>query len=169
MYFLELARTRYSVRGYSDRPIEKEKLDYILECGRLAPSATNAQPWKLYVVTRPELRAKIFECYPREWMKNAPVYIVVSVNESLAWVRGYDGRNHAEVDGSIITEHLCLAAADCGLGSCWICAFDPYKCSEILQLPDVVRPIAIIPIGYPLSDTVPEKKRKPLNEIVEFL
>ena len=169
MKFLELAKDRYSVRAYSARPVEKEKLDYVLECARLAPSATNAQPWKLYVVTDPKIREGIQDCYPREWMKQAPMFIVVCVNDNGAWVRSYDGKNHADVDGSIIAEHICLAAADCGLGTCWVCYFDPEKCSKVLNLPEDLRPTAIIPIGYPASDSIPEKKRKPMNEIVKFL
>ena len=169
MDFLELAKKRYSVRSYSDRPVEKEKLDYVLECARLAPSATNAQPWKLYAIEDPKVKEEIQECYPREWMKQAPIIIVVCVNEKGAWKRSYDGKNHADVDGSIITEHICLAAANCGLGSCWVCAFDPEKCSKILDLPEDLRPMAIIPIGYPATDSIPEKKRKPMEEIVKFI
>ena len=169
MDFLELTKKRYSVRGYSDKPIEKEKLEYILECARLAPSATNAQPWELYVVTDPQAKEGILECYPREWMKEAPLYIVVCVNEGKAWVRNHDHKNHSDVDGSIIAEHICLAAADCGLGSCWVCAFDPEKCSKFLSLSDQQKPLVIIPIGYPVSDSIPEKKRKPMDEIVKFI
>lgn len=169
MNFLELVKNRYSVRGYSDRPVEKEKIDYVLECARLAPSATNAQPWKLYVVSDPEIKAGIQECYSREWLKQAPVYIIVCVDETRAWARSYDGKNHADVDGSIIAEHICLAAADCTLGTCWICAFDPLKCSKVLNLPEYLRPLAIIPIGYPASESIPEKKRKPIDEIMKFL
>lgn len=169
MKFLELAKIRYSVRAYSDRPVEKEKLDYVLECARLAPSATNAQPWKLYVVTDPKVKEGILDSYPREWMKTSPIYIVVCVNDDEAWVRRFDRKNHADVDGSIIAEHICLAAADCGLGSCWICAFDPEKCSKVLNLPDQLRPMAIIPIGYPATDSIPEKKRKSRDEIVRVI
>ena len=169
MKFLELAKDRYSVRAYSDRPVEKEKLDYVLECARLAPSATNAQPWKLYVVTDPNIKEGIYESYPREWMRHAPIYIVVCVYEGNAWVRSYDAKNHADVDGSIIAEQICLAAADCGLGTCWVCYFDPEKCTRVLNLPDNLRPLAIIPIGYPTSDSIPEKKRKSMEEIVTYL
>ena len=169
MEFLELAKKRYSVRGYSEREVEKEKLDYILECARLAPSATNAQPWKIYVVTDPRIKENLWVSYPRKWIKPAPILIVVCVSENSAWKRNYDGKNHADVDGSIITEHICLAAADCGLGSCWICAFDPIKCSEAINLPADLRPLAILPIGYPLNDIVPEKKRKSIDEIIKYL
>ena len=169
MDFLELSRDRYSVRGYSGRPLEQEKLDYVLECARLAPSATNAQPWMLYVVKDEKVRECICKSYPREWMAQAPILIVVCVKDNGAWVRSFDGVNHADIDGAIITEHLCLAAADCGLGTCWVCNFNPEICSEALELSEELRPIAIIPLGYPATDNIPEKKRKPMDEIVQFI
>ena len=86
-----------------------------------------------------------------------------------AWHRSFDGKDHTDVDVSIAVEHLCLGAASLGLGTCWVCNFDPAIVREGLNLPDNVEPIAIIPMGYPDSDgTVPEKKRKPLDEIVKW-
>lgn len=102
-------------------------------------------------------------------MKQAPMFIVVCVNEEGAWKRSYDGNNHADVDGSIIVEHICLSAADCGLGTCWVCAFDLDEASKILDLPEDLRPMTIILIDYPASDSIPEKKRKPMDEIVKSL
>lgn len=169
MNFLELAKNRYSVRGYLDKPVEKEKLDYVLESARLAPSATNAQPWKLYVVTDENKKEEILKSYPREWIKNVPLIIVVCVNTGESWVRNIDGKNHSDIDGAIITEHICLAAADCGLGTCWICNFNPVILSEVLKLPDELKPIAITPLGYPSTDNIPEKKRKPMDEIITFI
>lgn len=169
MNFLELTDKRYSVRDYSDREIEKEKLDYILECARMAPSATNAQPWVLYVITDNQVKEKILNSYPREWIKKAPVYIVVCINEEKAWVRNFDQKNHGDIDGSIITEHICLAAAEQGLGTCWVCNFDPELCSLELKLPPNLKPIALIPLGYPVSDKTPVKKRKDISEIVKFI
>ena len=169
MDFLTLTKSRYSVRSYTARPVEKEKLEYILECARMAPSATNAQPWKLFVVTDEEVKAKIYKSYTREWIANVPVYIVVCVDSKGAWVRNnFDKKNHADIDGAIITEHICLAATECGLGTCWVCNFDPELCAEALQLPTGLIPLALIPLGYPATDEIPEKKRKELSEIVIF-
>ena len=77
MDFLELCKRRYSVRDYSPRPVEREKLDYIMECVRLAPSAVNFQPWRFLLVSDEAGRAKVISCYPREWVKTAPMFVVV--------------------------------------------------------------------------------------------
>ena len=169
MDFLELVKERYSVRGYSDKPVEKEKMDYILESARLAPSATNAQPWKLYVATDQKVKEGIYNSYPRNWLLQAPILIVVCVDKKTGWVRKMDEKNHSEIDGAIITEHICLAAASCGLGTCWVCNFNPDLCSKVLDLPKELSPIAIIPLGYPATESIPEKKRKPIEEIVKYI
>lgn len=169
MNFLELSRFRHSVRGYLPRPIEEEKLAYVLECARLSQSAANLQPWLLYVVKEGEIKDRISQSYPVGWMAQAPVFIVVCVESGKAWVRPYDKKVHADIDGSIISENICLAAADCGLGSCWIGHFDPALVSGILELPEGIEPMAILTLGYPASEDVPAKKRKHLHEIVKFL
>ena len=169
MNFLELSRKRYSVRGYLSKPVEDEKLAHILECARLSQSAANFQPWMLYVIKEESVKAKINQSYPAKWMVQAPVYIVICADKSIAWVREYDKKVHTDIDGSIITENLCLAAADCGLGSCWIGHFDPKVISEILDLPENLDPMAILTIGYPSSAEIPTKKRKSLEEIVKII
>lgn len=169
MDFLELSRKRYSVRNYHPKPVEEEKLSYILECARLSQSAANFQPWMLYVIKDETIKAKINQTYPAKWMAEAPVYIVICANKEKAWVREYDKKVHSDIDGSIITENICLAAADYGLGSCWIGHFDPKLISSILNLPENLDPMAILTIGYPANDEVPIKKRKDLDEIVRFL
>lgn len=103
MKFIELTKERHSVRSYTARPVEQEKLDYILECARLAPSAVNKQPWKFMVVQSPEGKSKICQCYAREWMAEAPLYIIVCAVADEAWTRRYDGKNHADIDAAIAT------------------------------------------------------------------
>lgn len=169
MKFIELTRERHSVRSYTDRPVEKEKLDYILECARLAPSAVNKQPWKFIVVQSAEGKANICRCYAREWMAEAPLYIIVCAVDSEAWTRRYDGKNHADIDAAIATEHICLAAADQGLGSCWVCNFDTELIGRLFPFGADTHPVAIIPIGYANETCKPEKKRKPTDEIVTYL
>ena len=169
MDFLELSKKRFSVRDYLDREIEPMKLEYVLECGRLAPSAANRQPWKLYVVEKEENKVALRECYARDWFAGAPLYIVVCIDKEQGWSRSFDQKNHADIDSAIITEHLCLAAADCGLGTCWVCHFDPAKVSKALNLPAGTEPVVLLSVGYPASATVPEKTRKPMSEIVEYI
>lgn len=167
MNFQDLVKARYSVRSYRTQDVEREKLEYVLECARLAPSAVNFQPWRFYVVAGDASKAALRRCYAREWFSQAPLYIVVCADVSVSWKRGSDGHDHADVDAAIAAEHICLAATEQGLGSCWVCNFDVAFCREALQLPGTLRPVALIPIGYPAGEPT-EKKRKPLSEIVEW-
>lgn len=163
--FLELVKKRRSVRGYEPRAVEREKLEYILECARLAPSAVNFQPWRFYVVAGESRKRALCECYPREWFATAPLFIAVCVDTGESWKRSSDGHDHADIDAAIAAEHICLAAADRGLGSCWVCNFDVDKCRSALELEPAVRPVALIPIGYASENSVSERPRKPLLEI----
>ena len=167
MDFLELVSLRRSVRSYLARPVEREKLDYILECARLAPSACNRQPWRFVVVGSEEAKAALCKCYPREWFAEAPLYIAVCADENESWKRRCDGRDHADVDAAIATEHICLAAAEQGLGTCWVCNFDVGLCSSALKLDAHIRPVAITPLGYSAEETVPARIRKTSDEVIE--
>ena len=164
MNFLELVKSRYSCRQYVDRVVEKEKLEYVMECVRLAPSAVNRQPWRFRVVEDVEVLRKLWRCYNREWFKSARVCIVASVVHDEEWVRS-DGKRHGDIDVAIAVEHLCLAAAEQGLGTCWVCNFDAPLCKEILTMPENEEALVIIPVGYPDCEPT-EKKRKDMTEIV---
>lgn len=167
--FYHLAAERYSCRKYTNAPVSRELIMAVLDTVRLAPSACNKQPWKFLVLDTPELRDIVIRSYSRDWIKEAPVCIVALGLHDEAWHRSFDGKDHTDVDVSIAVEHLCLGAASLGLGTCWVCNFDPAIVREGLNLPDNVEPIAIIPMGYPNSDgTIPEKKRKPFDEIVKW-
>ena len=102
MTFLNLCKQRFSARKYTDKPVSKEDLDYILECVRLAPSAVNFQPWKFVVVNSKTAMEKLQQCYERDWFSTAPLAIIAYKNNSEAWVRKYDGKQHGDVDVSII-------------------------------------------------------------------
>lgn len=169
MNFLELVHTRYACRSYLTRQVEDEKLDYILECARQAPSAVNFQPWHFVVVRSGQKRQMLQQCYDRDWFRSAPVYIVVCADESVAWTRKSDNMNHACIDAAIAAEHICLAAADVGLGSCWVCNFDAELFRRLFSLPEGMHPVVFIPLGH--IDRVPERKmpRKPINEIVSVV
>jgi nitroreductase len=170
MSFLDLIRKRYSVRAFDPRPIEREKLLAVLDAARLAPSACNFQPWRFLVLRDPTNRAALAECYPRDWFRAAPAVIVCCLETARAWRRA-DGKVHGDIDVAIAVDHLTLAAAEAGLGTCWVCAFDAVKASKILSLPDGIEPIALIPIGYPASTGTPADRhiqRKPLEEVVHW-
>lgn len=151
------------------RPIEREKLENILDAALLAPSACNRQPWTFLVVEDDTPRKAIYEAYPREWILTAPAYIIALGHHESAWHRPSDGKDHTDIDVAIAVEHICLAASAHGLGTCWVCNFDSEFIRHAFNIPDGVEPIAIIPIGYPAEGVeAPEKIRKPLNEVVKW-
>jgi nitroreductase len=168
--FLELAKNRYSCRKYDSRPVEAEKLELILEAGRLAPSAANYQPWYFFILTEADSLAKIHQVYHREWFRSAPTVIVICGDHHAAWKRS-DGKDHCDIDVAITTDHMTLQATELGLATCWICNFDAMKTSELLKLPDHMEPVVLMPVGYPLDRVDPDrhiKKRKPLSEIISY-
>ncbi len=168
MTFLEIVSARRSVRKYTTQEIEPAKLDYVLETARLAPSACNMQPWRFILIREQENKEKIQQCYNRDWFKSAPVYILACADHQQSWKRKSDGKDHADVDLSIAIEHICLAAAEQGLGTCWVCNFDAELCKKHFNLPEYIEPIAIIPIGYPDAYEISEKTpRKNIFDIVK--
>lgn len=161
--------SRHSCRAYSPRPVEREKLMEVLDAARTAPSAVNFQPWTFVVVESEAARQAVQACYNREWFTSAPLYVVVTVNASVAWTRKSDGKNHADIDGAIAAEHLCLAAVEQGLATCWVCNFDALRLHEALGLAADEHAVAILPIGNPAG--APEKRtdRKAMDEVVRFI
>ena len=166
MTFQELCTQRYSCRNYKSDPIPEEKLQYIRECVRLAPSAVNLQPWRFILITDKERLEKIYQCYKREWIQTAPAIVVCLKREDEAWTRRCDGHNHADIDIAIATEHLCLAASEQGLGICWVCNFDVDALMSTGIVPEGYQPAVLVPLGYP-SDECKPKTRKPLDEVWE--
>ena len=165
MSFHELAARRISVRGYRPDPVPPDVLARILETARMAPSAANRQPWHIVVLRAEADRRAVHAAYPRDWLLQAPVILAVCVDPAAAWVRSEDGWNAAEGDGAILMTHLTLAAAEAGLGTCWIAAFSPTRLRAALRLPDGILPLAITPLGVPADPGRP-KQRKPLQEIL---
>lgn len=166
MRFLDLARRRCSIRGYKSDPVPADLLEQVLQTGNLAPSAKNLQPFHFIVVTRQDQRDELAKAYPAPFFRQAPVVIVICVEPAKGWVRErYDGKNYCEIDAAIAIDHMTLAAADLGLGTCWIGAFDPGQVREAMKLPDGIEPIAMLPLGYPDDEGRP-KRRKQLSELV---
>ena len=165
MNFQELIRKRYSVRAYKQDPVEEEKLARVLDAARLAPTAANRQPFRVVVVRTKGRENDLRRVYGRDWFTQAPLVLAVCALPAESWVRKADGWNAAEVDATIAMDHLILAAAEEGLGTCWIAAFDPSAAREILGLPADVVPIAFTPVGYP-ADSPAAKKRRPLADLV---
>ncbi|MBN1252520.1 MAG: nitroreductase family protein [Bacteroidales bacterium] len=169
MDFLDLAKSRYSSRDYRAQMVEDEKLTYILEAGRIAPSANNTQPWIFIIVKEKKGLEKIRLCYHREWFKSAPCYIIACGRHDESWKRSSDGKDHCDIDVAIATDHMTLAASQQGLATCWICNFNRELLSKHLNLPEIIEPIVILSIGYPNDKADMERHRftrKKLDYIV---
>ena len=168
MQLLELMRSRHSIRGYSSRKVEKEKLDYVIEAFRVAPSAKNIQPWHLIVVNnRDTINRLVPVCNNQTFIGEAPIVIVVIGDEKNAFGRMGGYASSLFVDIGIALEHLILAAWEKGLGTCWVGAFTEEEIKKILNVPEDLRVVAITPLGYP--DTKPKNKgRKSVREIVHY-
>jgi len=166
MDFLELAKKRYSARAYKPDSVEDDKLQKVLEAARLAPTASNRQPFQLIVIHTTGREEELSRIYPNPWFVQAPIVICACGLPTESW-RRRDGKNYCDVDVTIATDHLTLAASDLGLGTCWIGAFDPVAAREIMGLPEEVEPIAFTPLGYP-DDQPKEKMRKSIDELVRY-
>lgn len=167
MEFSKLIASRFSVRSYTKKPVERSLIFEILEAARLAPSACNYQPWHFLVLTEPDNLSDFQEVYPRNWFREAPVCIVICSDHSQSWKRKSDGKDFADVDVAIVTDHLILKATELGLGTCWVCNFDATLVRKKLRLPDHLEPMVLVTIGYTNSE-VPVKIRKSLSEIVHW-
>ena len=170
MNFIDIVKQRVSVRSYdSQRPLAQTTLNNILEAGRLAPSATNAQPWEFWLISSPEMLRKLHNCYKKDWFARAPHVLVVVGNKDVAWSRAVDNYNSIETDCAIAMDHIILAATAEGVGTCWIANFDPVCVKEALDLESNQVVFAMTPLGYPEKDFSPqEKRRKAFSEVVKF-
>ena len=166
MKFIDLILSRTSVRGYTDTEVEDEKIQYILKAAHLAPSACNNQPWVFIVIQNKHSRFSLEKTYNRQWFLTAPVIIAVCCDRSLSWKR-VDGKDYGDIDVAIALDHLTLAAAEQGLGTCWIGAFNMNEARKALLLPKHIEPIAFTPLGYPSPDK-PRKNRKDFDELVHW-
>lgn len=146
MEFLQLAKRRCSVRAYEARAVEPEVARAIVEAGRVAPTAANRQPVRVVQVDTPEGLEKLArgaEVY------GAPLAFVVCVDHAKAWKRSYDGKSTADIDASIVADHMMMEATDLGLGSVWICWFDPEVIAREFSLPEGIEPVNILAVGHP--------------------
>jgi nitroreductase len=166
MEFMEVVSKRYSCRAYRPDPVADDKLKQVLEAARLAPTAANRQPFQLVVVHSQGREADLGRIYSHSWFAKAPLVIGICSLTGGGWTRR-DGKNYNDVDAAIAMDHLILAAADLGLGTCWIGAFDVAAAREVLGLPEDVVPVVFTPLGYP-ADSPGPKHRKPLTELVRY-
>ena len=153
MNFLDIAKTRYSVRSYKDKRVEKEKLEQILEAAHVAPTAANLQPVRLLVVQEKEGLDKISEAAN---IYSAPLAIIVCSDHSIAWKRPFDNKQTTEL----------------GLGTVWVCYFKPDIIKKEFELPDTLEPVNILLIGYSDEEPMPlnrhSKTRITLSQLVSY-
>lgn len=153
MDFLDLARQRYSVRSFEQRPVEQAAIDQILQAADAAPTAHNNQPQAILAVhSQNGLQAlkKCTECH-----YDAPLAFIVCYDRNTCWKRSYDGRDSGEVDSSIVATHMMLEAAQLGIGSTWIMHFIPEAVRVEFELPDGIEPVSILVMGYPDAQPSP--------------
>ena len=168
--FLELAEERYSVRSYSQKEIEKEKLDKILKAGQVAPTAANFQPQRIFVIESEESLEKVRGVTP--FCFDAPVVLMVCSDSNISW-KAVDGHDSGPIDAAIAVTQMMLEAYDEGIGSCWVRGYDKNVLSQVFDLPSNLEPVALLPIGYPSEDSVPypgaHDSRIPIEEMVSYL
>lgn len=169
MDFLELEKQRYTVRKYKNKPVEEDKLNLILEAGRLAPTAVNYQPQRIIVLDTPESleKARRFstfdydekyakitkECINEKGKTNtyfydSPVALLVCYDKTVCWKHPISDKSSGETDATIVTVHMMLEATSLGLGTAWISYFDSEKAKKLLNLPDKLVPVVMLLLGY---------------------
>jgi nitroreductase len=167
MDVMNAIKTRKSVRAYLAKPVEDEKLSAVLEAARLAPSASNRQEWRFVIVREVETRKKLASAAGGQaFVGEAPVLIVACAEADGHVMRC--GQLCYPIDVAIALDHMSLAAVELGLGSCWVGHFDEKKVKEILHIPDEIRVVELMPLGYPSDPAAITKKRLPLDRIVKY-
>ncbi|MGN0594176.1 MAG: nitroreductase family protein [Hominimerdicola sp.] len=166
MEFLSLANQRRSIRAYKPLKVEQEKINLILESGRIAPTAANLQPVKVLAVQSEENLAKLGKSAN---IYGAPLALIVLADHSSAWTRPFDKKQTTDIDASIVTDHMMLQAESLGLGSVWVCFFKPDVLKKEFDIPENFEPINILAIGYSAENNdVTEKQRKSIESFVAF-
>lgn len=167
MNFIELVKERYSCRSFLEKPVEKEKIDLILEAGRLAPTAGNFQPQRILVITDTEKINQLKEC--TAFTFNAPIIFAICYDKEASWKRKFDGKDEGVIDVGIVATHMMLQITELGLASTLVGYFDPIKATKILSIPENYEIENLLPFGYPALDGKPSTKhfeRKDIKEIV---
>jgi nitroreductase len=175
MEFIDVIHARTSVRSFSEKEVEEEKITYVLEAARLAPSLRNKQCWRFIVIKNKETITAIAKTsFINPWLKTAPVLLAACADPTESATN--NDIDYYTVDVSIAMEHIILAATDRGLGTCWIAGFNEEKVKKLLEIPKRIRVVALTPLGYPagskgivqnvIRSLTKGNKRKSLDEIV---
>ena len=176
--FFRLIKIRKSVRKFDPRPVEKEKIEKILECDRLAPSWANGQCWEFIVVSEERKKKQLAKAAGllNRWICKAPIILVACADPSRSGV--WNKMEYFLVDVGIALEHAVLAATALGLGACWVGYFKESEVKKALRIPEKIRVVALCPVGYPAQKLslqeklirfiARSKKRKPLNQMIHY-
>lgn len=165
MDVMEAIKLRKSVRKFTEKAVDDEKLTAVLEAARLAPSASNRQEWRFILVKDRAMREKLAEAASSQsFVGEAPV-VIVACAETNNHVMAC-GQLCYPIDVAIALDHITLAAVELGLGTCWIGSFDEEKVKQLLGIPEAIRVVELMPLGYPEDPSLKQKKRHSLNEIV---
>ena len=171
MDVFEAIKGRRSVRAFKRRGISAEIVEKLVEAALWAPSAGNIQPWEFVIVRKPKIKKRLAEAaFGQAFIEEAPVVIVVCANETRS-LQGYGVRGkklYCLQDTAAAIQNLHLAAYSLGLGTCWIGAFREDAAKEILSTPEGIRPVAIIPVGYPDEAPPLRRRRRPTSQIVHY-
>ena len=164
---IQAIKSRKSVRNFLDKKVEKEIVTSILEMARIAPSFFNCQDWRFVVVQDKQTKRKLVnDAKSPSFVAKSPI-VIVGCGKPIEPVTSSDNSSYI-IDTTIALDHVTLAAVQFGLGSCWINIFDEKKVKEILDIPEEIRVIALISLGYPKDVSVSEKKRKHLTQLIKF-
>ena len=169
MEFEKLISERYSVRHFKPEHLGQEVIDKILLAGHKAPTGCNYQPQRILVLNTEESLQKLYKCTKCHF--EAPTAMLVCYNEDETWKRPYDGALSAPVDAAIVTTHMMLAAHNAGAGCCWVMHFDPIAIREAFYIPENIKPVALLVMGYPAEDSKPlsmHSEYRPLDDIVLY-
>ncbi len=167
MQFYEVLRRRRSIRSYRPDAVPEASLARIWEAVQLAPTACNRQPFQFLLLLSEEKKEAVYRCYGSAWLRQAPAIVVALGDREEAWKR-LSGASVHPIDTAIAMEHLVLAAAAEGLGTCWICAFDQDKLHRELDLNPKWEAIALTPLGFP-AETPSPRGSKSVGELVRVL
>lgn len=168
MNLIELFKNRYSVRKFTSQKVEKEKIDAILEAGKLAPTAVNYQPQRIFVIESEESLEKLKSVTPYHF--NSPLAFLICYDNTVSWKNPFDNKDEGIIDASIVTTHMMLEITNLGLGSTWVGYFDPKNVKTVYNLPDNIVPVAILPVGYPDKDPSNlHNERLDLSKTVKYL
>ncbi len=169
MEFRKLVSDRYSVRQFTKEHLRQEDIDKILDAAHKAPTGCNYQPHRILVLNSDRSMEKLRKCTKCHF--DAPAAMLVCYNEDESWTRPYDKAKSAPIDAVIVATHMMLAAHDVGVGSCWVMHFDPFAIRESFNIPENIKPVALLVMGYPAPESKPielHSKFRPMEEVVFY-